>query len=170
MRRTLLPSFFALCASATIFAAPGQAPAPVSSTPSPDRIVTYVGCLERGIAATSPVPGATGTSGTGGFVLANATRSIGTTGIDNPDRPNPIGTSGTGTPTTPGVSYRLDGDVTRLLPHVGHKVEVIGAIDEHASAGTNTDTTSGNVGNTSGNTATLKVETVRMISASCTTP
>ena len=162
MDRRLLTGMFAFCASVAAIA---QAPAPtLQPAAAPDQAVTYTGCLQKGLAATSPAPNSLGTSANGTFVLANAVRSAATApGAGTPTEP--VGTAG-GAPTA-GVSYRLDGDETTLAPHVGHKVEVVGMLNEHTAAPTNRDTTSGDIGRTSGNPATLKVERVKMIASDC---
>jgi hypothetical protein len=174
MHRQLLTCLFAL--SATVLA---SAQAPTTATPqpatgqtspaaTPDRAVTYTGCLQRGLAATSPAPNSVGTSASGTFVLANAVRSAGAAPGVGGGRTDPVGTAG-GSPTA-GVSYRLDGDTATLSPHVGHKVEIVGMLDEHTASPANRDTTSGDIGRTSGNPATLKVERVKMIASECVTP
>jgi hypothetical protein len=175
MHRRLLTGLFMICASAGVAAQapPSSSQPPATSqsaptlqrAPAPDQAVSYTGCLQRGLAATSPAPNAVSTSGTGGFVLANATRSTPTAGSAT-DQRDPVGTSG-GAPTA-GVSYRLEGDETKLAPHVGHKVEISGSVNEHVVTSPNTDTTSGNTGRTSGNAPSLKVESVKMVASTCT--
>jgi len=39
-----------------------------------------------------------------------------------------VGTTGTSAPA--GTTYRLDGDIAKISPHVGHRVEVMGAVIE----------------------------------------
>jgi hypothetical protein len=66
----------------------------------------------------------------------------------------PVATSG----STAAKSYRLDGTEAMLTPHVGHKVEVTGAIVEQpasAAAGANAPA------------ARLKVDSVKMVSTTC---
>jgi hypothetical protein len=171
MGRTLLTGLFISCAAV---AATAQAPStanqpapPLQRAPAPDQAVAYTGCLQKGLAATSPAPNSVGTSGNGAFVLANAVRSAAAPAVGG-TRTDPVGTAG-GSPRA-GVSYRLDGDEAMLAPHVGHKVEVMGMLNEHTASPANRDTTSGNIGRTSGNPATLKVERVRMIASECVAP
>jgi hypothetical protein len=96
-----------------------------------------------------------------------------------------------------GISYKLTGSDSKLKDHVGHKVEVTGTVDKSswssgsgASTGstssTTPDTTGSTAGSTSGTTGStsagstsgaasgamgaqpsLKVQSVRMIAATC---
>lgn len=172
MHKHLISGFFAICASAAIASA--QAPAsPQTPTTQPttrpstaqtmpnsnNAKVTFEGCVQRGMAATSASPGAVGTSGTGSFVLANAKHTGAATTAPSAGAP-----SAPATAANAGTSYRLEWDESKLSPHVGHKVEVTGTLNDQS----NTDTTSGNVAKTSGNSASLKVESVKMIAATCT--
>ncbi len=175
MHKQLVTGFFAICASAAIASA--QTPAtPQTPTTQPttrpstaqtmpmnnNAKVTFEGCVQRGMAATSASPGAVGTSGTGSFVLANA-KHAGAAGATAPSAGAPPAPA---TAANAGTSYRLEWDEAKLSPHVGHKVEVTGTLNDQS----NTDTTSGNVAKTSGNSASLKVESVKMIAATCTMP
>jgi hypothetical protein len=123
--------------------------------------VTVTGCIQRG-ASDAP----TGTSGTAGaaipdtqFILANASAGTST-----------AGTSGTTSPPSSAAAvaprYRLDDDAaSKVTPHVGHKVEVIGTVDEPSrSAGA-----TGTSGATSTGAAApkLKVDSIRMIASTC---
>jgi hypothetical protein len=54
--------------------------------------------------------------------------------------------------------YRLDADVAKLNPHVGHKVEITGYVDEPAAT---------NGAATSVNGPKVKVETIKMIAETC---
>lgn len=177
MHKTIISGVFALCAATAVASAqqpPSPTPAPNPTTspqpsvPAPQRtapnpdVVTFEGCVQRGMAATSATPGAVGTSGTGSYVLAQAKKSApGDTRSASPS----VGTAGTtaATAANAGAAYRLEADEATLSPHVGHKVEVTGMLNDSA----NTDTTSGNVARTSGNSASLKVESIRMVSATC---
>ena len=60
------------------------------------------------------------------------------------DSAEAVGTSGTKAPKA--SSYRLEGDDSKLSPHVGHKVEITG---------------------TASSDAKLKVDSIRMVAASC---
>jgi hypothetical protein len=72
------------------------------------------------------------------------------------------GTSGSTTPTA--SSYRLSADDAKLTPHVGHKVEISGTLDK---AGSSASTSTSSSSATSTTSPTLKVDTVKMIAASC---
>jgi hypothetical protein len=75
-------------------------------------------------------------------------------------------------------SYMLDGRDSELKNHVGHRIEVTGTVENHGdhagaagstSSATST-TTSGSASNrmsTNNGTPMLKVSSVRMISADC---
>jgi len=76
------------------------------------------------------------------------------------------GTSGATTPTA--SSYRLSADDAKLTPHVGHKVEISGTLDKAASSASSSASASPSSSSASSTTApTLKVDTVKMIAASC---
>jgi len=81
-----------------------------------------------------------------------------------------------------GTSYTLEGQETELKKHVGHKVEVTGTTGSASGSSTGTSTTgsasgtsgtatSGGTGSTSASSSmggqTLRVTSVRMISADC---
>src|SRR4029077_5412723 len=139
------------CAAITFGLAVGLVAQTPQSTPA--KNITVSGCIQR--ATESP----TGTSGTTGaapgmnetkFLLTGAAMS-------------PTGTTGTaGTPPSTAVAseYRLDADDATLTPHVGHKVEISGAIQEATS--TTTPPTA-----SAANAPKLKVNSVRMIASTC---
>jgi len=143
---------------------PAQRP---TSTTASDRI-TVTGCLQRETATATA--GTTGTSGTtsatssaSGFVLnvtpASASATTGSTAAGA----TTTGTSGTAS------SYKLDAD-EKLTPHVGHKVEITGSVDKSMSTAPSgsTSTAAGTSASASGSSAPkLKVDSVRMIAASC---
>jgi hypothetical protein len=58
-----------------------------------------------------------------------------------------------------GTTYRLDADASKLTAHVGHKVEITGTLDKSSSASSSPSS--------SASEPQLKVETVKMIAASC---
>jgi hypothetical protein len=76
-----------------------------------------------------------------------------------------------------GSQYRLDADDSKLSPHVGHKVEVTGTVEDHQMSGSTSTggTTPPSTGGTSTggssmsatNAPRLKVDTVRMVSSTC---
>ena len=175
MSKKILTSLIAICASATIAASQatvpaGQTPAPGTAVPQPAPSaaakadsVTLEGCIQRNAPNPSATPGATGTAGSdaGQFVLAHATKPMGAAGgaVGTAGRTSADASSATIAPT-----YRLDGDDSKLTPHVGHKVEVTGSIQ---ATSTNPITApSASVGTGTG-APTFKVESVKMIAASC---
>ena len=88
------------------------------------------------------------------FVLMKATRG---TAEDS----RTTGTSGTKAAPETGSMYRLDADVSRLNPHVGHKVEVTGALDASATTATSVDP------QTAANAPRVRVNAIKMISETC---
>lgn len=193
MRNVWIGSVAALTLACTvgIGAQTTASPAPSSNQASQDT-VTVTGCLKPA----DPTGGATGTSGsttagsTAGsssdrFMLANATAGAATT----PSAGSP-GTSGSTAGTTPGTpragaassssatgsSYVLDGDASELRRHVNHQVEIKGRLAP-AAAATGTPAT----GSTATppapasreahpNAGTLRVESVKMLAATCPAP
>jgi hypothetical protein len=120
---------------------PAPTPAPAPATPSDrDRPakLTVTGCIQR--SAQSAVPGATGTAGAkseSSFMLNNVSKPTGTAGA-----------------ASTASSYALDADDSKLAPHVGHKVEISGSLDQAGSS-------------RAGSAPKLKVDNVKMISTSC---
>jgi hypothetical protein len=111
-----------------------------SSTAKADT-VTVEGCIQRGTA--SATTGTTGTTGSApsAFMLTSAMK--------------PAGSKETATVAS---SYRLDAIDSKLSPHVGHKVEISGTVEQPTASAP------------SGAAAapTLKVDNVKMIAATCT--
>lgn len=101
--------------------------------------ITVEGCIEKGTAGTTGTTGTTGSSPSA-FTLVSATKPAASR------------------ETTPiASSYRLDAADSKLSPHVGHKVEISGTVEQptaSASAATAAPT--------------LKVDNVKMIAATCT--
>jgi hypothetical protein len=62
-------------------------------------------------------------------------------------------------------SYRLDGSETTLTPHVGHKVEITGTVEEPRPA--SAAAAGAASGSANAPTATLKVDSVKMVSTTC---
>jgi hypothetical protein len=122
------------------------------STTTAAKTVMATGCLQRAPKS------AVGTSGTvdeahppkeAKFVLANATTGpLGT-----------VGTSGTARPAA--TEYRLDGDDAKFSPHVGHKVEITGVVDQGSSAAPSASADARSAA------PKLTVDTVRMLSLTC---
>lgn len=132
-----------------------DAPAPkAGAQSSAAKTITVTGCLAKA------QPAATGTAGAAGaaakdetkFVLSNAALSPG----------GAAGTAGTaGAPATAIASeYKLDGDDAKLTPHVGHKVEITGTVQE-SKGGTEAPAAS------AANAPKLKVDNVKMVSPNC---
>lgn len=129
------------------------------------RSVTITGCLQRG---TESATGTTGTSGStrtasaGGFMLMNASMGPQSTSASSGSSTASV-RAGT---ASAGAQYRLEADDSKLTPHVGHKVEVTGSLEESASAGSSS--ASGSATSTAAAAAPrLKVDTVKMVSSTC---
>jgi hypothetical protein len=119
-----------------------------------NKLITVTGCIQR--ATEAP----TGTSGTAGAAKMGDTKFLLTS----------VATSGTGTAGTSGTAsraneYRLDADDAKLTPHVGHKVEVSGSLDDAASAAA--PPAAAGAATSAANAPKLKVETVKMIASTC---
>jgi hypothetical protein len=148
--KRLQSSMFAAVACALTVSVSAQTTPPTGGVTQPtfgaDKKVTITGCLER-----SKESVATNDR----FMLNNIV----------PNAPSMTGTVGTsGSEKAPRASsYRLDGDDSKLSPHLGHKIEITGMVEDRPmSAGTPA---------ASGWTTEapkLKVETVKMIASSCT--
>ena len=139
----------------TVAVAAAQDPSTAQSGAASGKSMTVSGCIQKA----EPSAGATGTAGstaasdTTKFVLKNvSSAAAGAAGT--------AGTAGTaGSAAGAMVSeYRLDADDAKLSPHVGHKVEVTGTVDKSASGAASTAATA---------SPKLKVESVKMVSATC---
>ena len=73
---------------------------------------------------------------------------------------SPVATSGSGAGAAASAkaSYRLDGTETALTPHVGHKVEITGTLEEQRPA---------SAAGGAASAGTLKVDSVKMVSTTC---
>src|SRR4051812_30828717 len=134
----------AALAAQTTTAAPQQH----TSTKAPEKI-TITGCVERADQMASAGASTLGTTVDSlSFVLINIPPSgtAGTTGVKG----NAAAATDKG--------YRLDADVAKLNPHVGHKVEISGYVDEPAA-------TNGSASSVNG--PKVKVETIKMIAETC---
>ena len=140
-------------------ATPPATQAPPTSTnagraTAADKKVTYSGCIERQPASAAAVTGAPSMP----FMLTNASAA---------GAGAPVATSGSGAgaagASKSSSSYRLDGTESTLTPHVGHKVEITGTLEEQrpAAAGA-TASASANA-----SAGTLKVDSVKMVSTTC---
>jgi hypothetical protein len=75
----------------------------------------------------------------------------------------PVATSGGGGAAAGAKpSYRLDGTESTLTPHVGHKVEITGTLQERPGAAEGGASASSNAP-----AGTLKVDSVKMVSTTC---
>jgi hypothetical protein len=162
MSTKILPTTLAAIACAAVVSAqappPVQTPAPPSARPAaqrpPDRKatndLTVMGCVERSAAAIAPGaadnPAAPGASESSRFILTKVMKPTGTAG------------SAGSSPAT----YQLDADDSKLTGHVGQKVEIKGTLAERSSI------PSAAKGGSSSDAPRLKVESVKMIAATCT--
>jgi len=91
--------------------------------------MTLTGCIERADqVAPAPVsPAAGSTVDSQMFVLIKAESPVSAL-------PGAVGTTGTaataGTSAPAGSTYRLDGDLAKIAPHVGHRVEITGSFEQ----------------------------------------
>ena len=163
MSTRILTSILAMSTYAAIVSA--QAPA-TTQAPTPGSqatkaaSVTVEGCVQRGTASNSATPGTVGTSGSPstGFVLANAVKPTATAGATSapPTAERPSAAAGSASIAT---SYRLDADDSKLSPHVGHKVEITGSVDDSSGAPA--------AGPNATSLPKLKVDSVKMVAATC---
>jgi len=144
MKRIQSGMFAAIVCAAAVSLSAQSTPPPAGDQTQPradaSNKITVTGCVERAKDNSTP----TGTSGatatdTSKFVLNNVAAA--------PAATSPSGASAIAS------SYRLDADDSKLTAHVGHKVEITGTADDKAMGAS---------------PAKLKVETVKMIAASCT--
>jgi len=127
-----------------------------SQSTKPDRSVpktiTVIGCVDRADQLNAGNPDTTVDSLS--FVLTHASRD----GEAASSKP----TADAHTRADPGLMYRLDGAVATLNPHVGHKVQVTGAVVAIATG------TSGSTDPVSpANAARLKVTSIKMLAETC---
>jgi hypothetical protein len=149
--KRLQSSMFAAVACALTVSVSAQTTPPTGGVTQPtfgaDKKITITGCLERSkeSVATSDR-----------FILNNIV----------PNAPSMTGTAGTsGSEKAPKASsYRLDGDDSKLSPHLGHKVEITGTVEDRPMSATGTPGASGSAPEA----PKFKVETVKMIASSCT--
>jgi len=124
--------------------------AQTSSQSTSAKTITVTGCVNR---SQQTPTGTTGTSGATSketkFVLTNA--SLSTTG-----------TSGATAPPATAIAseYRLDSDDAKLTPQIGHKVEIMGTVEQPTSAEQKPPASAANA-------PTLKVDSVKMLSTTC---
>jgi hypothetical protein len=159
-RRHLTISAFALLLGTSLTVA-AQTPLPAAQTAGATSAategITVQGCIQPSVNAVSATPDAVavGTSGS----VSTATPYILTSAI------RPTGTSGSSAAAAPiAPTYQLAAEDSRLTPHVGHTVEIMGTLvrpDTSASSGASSAAGLAPA-------PTLKVENVKMIADSCT--
>jgi len=133
-----------------------QAPAtPPNNQTTPGKI-TVTGCVERADQVT-PTGTAATTVDSLSFVLINAAK-----GSAADAKPETRGTSGTAATPEQGSMYRLDADLAKLNPHVGHKVELTGTLDAAGAP-----TAANPAPPSAANAPRLKVDTVKMLAETC---
>lgn len=133
-----------------------DAPAPQSASKSAAaKTITVSGCV--GKAQQAP----TGTTGAAGATAAKETKFVLSDASISPS--GAAGTAGTTAPSATAIAseYKLDGDDAKLTPHVGHKVEITGTVDEAMKGATEAPAAS------AANAPTLKVDSVKMVAPSC---
>jgi glucose/arabinose dehydrogenase len=114
--------------------------------------ITVSGCIAK---AAQPAQG---------FVLENAT-----SGSASSTSGSTVGTTGAGAPSastsaSAGLTYRLDADNEKLTPHVGHRVEIVGTSAPMADSSAARSAEPGRPAPPS-----LKVESIKMVSQTCST-
>jgi hypothetical protein len=160
MTRTLMLTVGAAClATAGLLA---QATTAGSKSSTADRI-TATGCVEQASQAMPAGSAAASTDvGSQDFVLVKpGASSTGSTSSST------ASSTAANRMADSNVMYRLSSlDHAKLAPHVGHKVEITG--ESSASAAGGKPTTGGSVGTTGSNPPSLTVDSVKMISTTCT--
>jgi hypothetical protein len=85
--------------------------------------MTLTGCIERA----DQIAAAPAAADSQTFVLIKAESPVSAA-------PGAVGTTGTaataGTSAPAGSTYRLDGDMAKIAPHVGHRVEITGSFEQ----------------------------------------
>jgi len=114
--------------------------------------VTISGCIQNAPAAGA---GATASAATAPkFVLAKGKMVSGAAGS------SAVGTSGA---TATVMEYRLDGEEKTISPHLNHQVEITGTVQSSSASATG----AANAAPGSAAGPTLKVDSVKMIAATC---
>jgi hypothetical protein len=160
MSKIFMASTFATLLCASLAAqAPTQPPTAdpaqrAARSSAKANTITVQGCVTPSVNAVSATPDAVGTSGTSvstatAFILATAMKPAGTSG------------SSAASSAPAASAYQLDVEDSKLIPHVGHKVEISGTL----VATPPTTAAASAPGATP--SPTLKVATVRMIEETC---
>ena len=141
------PSTSAPSTQAPSTAAPAAPATPAQRAPaSANKKITISGCVARQPEGQSAAAGAPAMP----FSLTNAAAAGASA---------PVGTSGASTGAV-AKTYRLDAAESMISPHVGHKVEITGTVEEQAAP----------AGASASSTVTaprLKAESVKMVAATC---
>jgi hypothetical protein len=145
MRQRLWPMFLVAIVCAVTVGLVAQAP---SSSQDTSKKVTFSGCVEKAPSEAGAAPAAGAAKAA--FILTNA----------SPAGSGTVGTTGGAKPT---AKYRLDADEAKISPHVGHKVEVTGTVDDQpgmtsSPSGAPTSAASG---------PKITVDSVKMVAAAC---
>jgi hypothetical protein len=188
MKKTIwtgvLTGIVGFATAAAIFAQ--TTPSPQSNPASPDRRITVTGCLKEAPSSaavttpTAPAPtaGTTGTTGTTGTAPA----ATGTTG-ESAAAPKflltdaaasapaaPAGATSTTEAAAPGAAsasaaqtFRLIANSAALSPHVGKKMELTGTVEDQNAASGTSESSAGS----EAKTAVLRVESGKIVAASC---
>jgi hypothetical protein len=154
MRQTLWSVSLIVCAMTVGL----LAQAPNSSAPQASKqVVTFSGCVEKAPAEKAPGdeanPVGAAPAASTKFLLTNATAAATTTTTTT----SAVGTTGA---TKPAAKYRLDVDEAKISPHVGHKVEVTGTVEEQPASAAAAATSSAA-------SPKLKVDSIKMIASEC---
>lgn len=113
--------------------------------------IMVIGCVNKA------EPSATGTAGAAGAAAKDDTKFV----LTKASAGETAGTAGAAPPATAIASeYKLDGSDSQLTPHVGHKVEITGTVDE-AKGPTEAPAAS------AANAPKLKVVALKMVSPTC---
>ena len=153
MRTNIWLGVCASFAAAAVLGLSAQQPATspngtsTSSSANMNKSITVTGCIERAPAS------AVGTSGSTGATAPNAASANDTKFVLDK-------ASASSSASSIPSSYRLDSDEAKLMPHVGHEVEVTGTVDEQP-AGSATSAGSANM------SPRLKVDMVKMLAEHC---
>ena len=133
---------------------PSSSPGAQAPAGGQGRTVTLSGCIQNAPSASASAAGASATaSASSKFVLATKP-AAGAPGAA-------VGTSGTA------MRYQLDGDEKAISPHLNHQVEITGTVQSGA-AGAGAAAAAGAAGAAGGAAApTLKVDSVKMVAATC---
>ena len=147
------PSTSAPSTQAPSTAAPAAPATPAQRAPaSAGKKITISGCVARQPEGQSAAAGAPAMP----FSLTNAAAAGA-----------PVGTAGASTGAV-AKTYRLDAAESMISPHVGHKVEITGTVEEPAASTASASASAAGASASSTVTAPrLKAESVKMVAATC---